>query len=432
MQVESNAAGTVRSGRGADAQAERGTRENETGRLTDSTKSTRFALVIPALNEEDVIGSTLERALAARRQVVASTPIDEMIVVFVNDGSTDRTEEIADRYSEVRRIRFEKNRGYGAAIKAGFAATDADVVGFMDADGTCDPPFCAQLINRLYEAEADIVLGSRLNAESKMPVVRQIGNRIFARLIGIMSGGKLTDCASGMRVLRRSSLYLLEPLPDGLHFTPVMSCVAMFDPQLRLEEVPMTYEERIGRSKLSAVKDGVKFLSTIVFAACCYNPIKILTVLGFLFCILGACVSYVSSQYGVSALMVAGLMGAFLFVFIQAVCIGLLCHELNHTLIGRRGIPGTAERALERVLEAKPMVTIGIVLFLFGVTLFVYGLVAAPQQQSFIVSGAALCVAFGGWAALGGIILRVIWAVNRKAEAAREHTQGRTSEAMGD
>src|SRR5262245_59274566 len=111
----------------------------------------RFALIIPALNEEKAIADTLRRALAARAKVLAQTGVTHMTVVFVNDGSTDRTQEIADQpeFREVVQVRFARNQGYGAAIKAGWQAVEADLLGFMDADGTCDPDDCVQLVRRL-------------------------------------------------------------------------------------------------------------------------------------------------------------------------------------------------------------------------------------------------------------------------------------------
>jgi len=62
-------------------------------------------------------------------------------VIVVSDGSTDRTEEIARRYQAVTVLGFDRNRGYGAAIQSGFAVARGDWVGFLDADGTCDPAF---------------------------------------------------------------------------------------------------------------------------------------------------------------------------------------------------------------------------------------------------------------------------------------------------
>ena len=377
----------------------------------------RFALVIPALNEEEAIGSTLERALAARAEVVARTAITEMVVVFVNDGSTDGTQAIADQYPELIKVRFDKNQGYGAAIKAGFLATDAELVGFMDADGTCDPRFCAQLINRLYETEADVVLGARLNAASRMPFVRRLGNRLFARLIGLISRHSLTDAASGMRVVRRASLRKMVPLPDGLHFTPAMSCVAELDPRLRIEELPMPYQERVGRSKLGVIKDGIKFLGIILFAASCYSPIASLVSLGALFCLIGAVLCWVSVSIGATTAAAVILAGAFVFVLLQAAFIGMLCHQLNFLLIGPRTIPGRFARFMDRVFWTKPMVTAGVGIFACGIALWAAACVVSSPWRPHLWVAAAACIALAGWTALGGVILRVIWATRERQKA---------------
>lgn len=380
-------------------------------------RCTGFALVIPALNEEDAIGATLERALAAREDVVANTPIDEMAVVFVNDGSTDGTQAIADEYPDVIKIHFEKNQGYGAAIKAGFHATGAELVGFMDADGTCDPRFCTNLINRMYETDADVVLGSRLNPDSEMPPLRRLGNWIFARLVGIVSGQSLTDSASGMRVIRRQSLRRMVPLPDGLHFTPAMSCVATIDPRLRIEEVPMPYKERVGCSKLSVVKDGVKFLAIILFAASCYRPIAVLTSLGLLFCVFGAGLCWVASIFGAGFPTIMALGGAFVFVFLQAVFIGLLCHQLNYMLMGPRVIAGRGERLLQKLCWTRPMVIAGIAYLAVGLALCLGAFALPSPWREYVWLASAGCIALGGWSALGGVILRVIWAAREKQKA---------------
>jgi len=67
--------------------------------------------------------------------------------------------------------------------------------------------------------QADVVLGCRLNPDSKMPPIRRVGNLIFATILSVLSSNRVRDTASGMRVIRRSSLDSLYPLPDGLHFT---------------------------------------------------------------------------------------------------------------------------------------------------------------------------------------------------------------------
>jgi glycosyltransferase involved in cell wall biosynthesis len=388
----------------------------------------RFALVIPALNEEEAIGSTLERALAARDEIVKKTPVNCVDVVFVNDGSTDGTQAIADRYSEVIKIRFEKNRGYGAAIKAGFQATEADLVGFMDADGTCDPRFCVPLINHLLETESDIVVGSRMSKESEMPFVRRLGNIIFARLIGTVSGKTLTDSASGMRVLRRASLRRLHPLPDGLHFTPAMTSLALLDPRLRITEVPMPYKERMGQSKLRVIKDGFRFLFTILFTAALFNPIKSLTLLGVLFSIFGLAVCSMARYLGASPFVLFALAGAFGAVFLQAVFVGFLCHQMLHMLIGPWGITGWGVSLLHKYFWTRQLVGTGLVMLSASILVGVGAFVLPSHWRTPLGLLAALLVVAAGWFALAGVILRVIWAAKARRIAEREDS----SAVVGD
>jgi hypothetical protein len=79
-----------------------------------------------------------------------------------------------------------------------------------------------------------------------------------------------------MRVIRREALADLYPLPDGLHFTPAMSARVLLEDKIKLVEVPMPYAERVGRSKLSVLKDGLRFLRVIVQAALCYRPSRLI------------------------------------------------------------------------------------------------------------------------------------------------------------
>jgi hypothetical protein len=101
-----------------------------------------------------------------------------------------------------------------------------------------------------------------------------LGNRFFAGLVSLVGATQITDSASGQRVLRRSVLERVYPLPDGLNFTPVMTTRAIHE-GLRMIEVPIPYQERVGESKLSVVHDGQRFLSTILWTALEYNPSRI-------------------------------------------------------------------------------------------------------------------------------------------------------------
>jgi hypothetical protein len=109
-----------------------------------------------------------------------------------------------------------------------------------------------------------------------MPLIRSLGNRLFAFLLSALSLSAVRDTASGMRVIRKQALEDLYPLPDGLHFTPAMSARALLEGKLTLAEHAMPYAERVGRSKLKVLADGVRFLLTIVKAAMTYRPARLL------------------------------------------------------------------------------------------------------------------------------------------------------------
>jgi glycosyltransferase involved in cell wall biosynthesis len=235
----------------------------------------KLLIAIPALNEETSIEATIQRSLAAREHICAHSPVDAVEITVVSDGSTDRTVEIAERYrDQITLIVFPQNRGYGAAIKEAWRQSDADALGFLDADGTCDPKFFAPLCAQLERAPADVVLGCRLNRESRMPLIRRVGNVVFATILSAFSSTRVRDTASGMRVVRRSVLNRLFPLPDGLHFTPAMSARALLSDGVKIVEIDMPYQERAGESKLHVGKDGLRFLRVILEAAFLYSPAR--------------------------------------------------------------------------------------------------------------------------------------------------------------
>jgi glycosyltransferase involved in cell wall biosynthesis len=246
-----------------------------------------LSIVIPALNEEESIGSTIHRCLDARDHIRRVGGVRDVEIVVVSDGSTDRTADIAQSFAKsdpsVHVIVFERNRGYGAAIKEGFATSSGTLVAFLDADGTCDPVVFAELCRAVQRDDAAVALGSRMGAGTQMPRVRRLGNVLYALLLGSLSGQAVSDTASGMRVIRRNALNSLYPLPDGLHFTPAMSARAMMS-HLRIVEVPMPYAERVGESKLSVLRDGIRFLVAIGEAALLYQPGRIFR-LGALLCV---------------------------------------------------------------------------------------------------------------------------------------------------
>jgi glycosyltransferase involved in cell wall biosynthesis len=253
---------------------------------------TTLTVVIPAFNEENGIANIINRVLAVRKDL-STANVDKLELLVVNDGSRDRTaqiaQEIANHDPDLKVISHPKNRGYGAALKTGFAMASGDLVGFLDADGTYPPEYFPKLCKAALDG-GDIVIGSRMMGEdSKMPITRRVGNIFFATLLSILGAQRVTDSASGMRVFKRSILERIFPLPDGLNLTPVMSTRALHE-NLKVIEIGIPYSERLGRSKLSVVRDGKIFLESMVWTVLSYNPVRVFGLFGLAFILLAGLV----------------------------------------------------------------------------------------------------------------------------------------------
>lgn len=239
---------------------------------------TSLSVVIPAYNEEQGIAEIINRVLSVHPSLRAAG-VNELELVIVDDGSSDKTAEIVRDQKGARLIQHPHNRGYGAALKTGFSQSRGELIGFLDADGTYPPEFFPELCQLALNG-CDLVIGSRMAGnDSKMPLTRKIGNRFFATLLSIIGRQHVSDSASGMRVFKREILDLIYPLPDGLNLTPVMSTRAVHE-GIIMAEVSIPYDERVGRSKLSVVRDGSVFLHSIIWTALTYNPVRILGLIG--------------------------------------------------------------------------------------------------------------------------------------------------------
>ncbi len=209
----------------------------------------RLSLVLPAWNEEAVIAQAVEEATAALAQVTA-----EFEVIVVDDGSTDRTAEIvASLAAEDRRVRLVRqpaNLGYGAALRAGFAAARHELVAFTDADCQFELGDLAYMLP--LTQQYDIVSGYRI--DRKDPPLRRFCSWGYNTLIQGLLGSTVRDVDCALKIFHRNQLPSLEPQADHYFANTEMSTNARLQ-GLSIVEVGVQHRPRAaGVSKVSLLE----------------------------------------------------------------------------------------------------------------------------------------------------------------------------------
>ena len=214
----------------------------------------KTTLVVPAYNEEEALPKTLDEYIDF---------VDEIVVV--NDGSKDRTDQIATEYArtcpKVKYIRHDVNKGKPAALRTGVAAATGDVLIFTDADCTYPARYIPEFIKRIGKG-SDIVLGARAFDKGNIPMMNKIGNTIFSTLITFFCYTKITDAQTGYRAMRKNFYPELDVQARGLEYETKMTLRAA-KLGYTITEVPIEYRKRVGKSKLNPVKDGFYMLKSI-------------------------------------------------------------------------------------------------------------------------------------------------------------------------
>lgn len=333
-------------------------------------KGPSLSIIIPAFNEEDAIEEIIKRCLDAIPKLSEEAGLSRVEVIVVDDGSRDKTRELASKFKDAKLVVHPVNRGYGRALMTGFEAASGDYLSFLDADGTCDPLAFIALCKALESNGADMAVGNRLHGKSEMPFIREVGNRFYAFLISWLSGVSVADTASGMRVFKKELLPRLSPLPSGLHFTPAMTARAACM-GAKIVEVPIPYAERQGQSKLNVIADGFRFLRVILGTIFAYFPLRIFGPMGLIFLLiaLGYGIWPVAYYIEHRHLLDAEMIYRLLTIMTLAVCglisltSGLIAQRISDIALGR---PATR---LDEPWIGHAAAAFGIVLGLAGVVL---------------------------------------------------------------
>jgi glycosyltransferase involved in cell wall biosynthesis len=204
--------------------------------------------------------------------------------LIVDDGSRDGTAAALARlqpeFPGLRLLRHAANRGYGAALKTGFAAARHDVVVFTDADGTYPEERIPDLLACIEDGAA-MAVGARIGADVNIPLARRPAKAFLNWLAEFLVGQPIPDLNSGMRAIRREVVLRYRPiLPDGFSFTTTITLAALKNDE-RVEYVTIDYAKREGRSKIKPLRDTLGFAALIVRTVLYFNPLKVFYPLAF-------------------------------------------------------------------------------------------------------------------------------------------------------
>ncbi len=224
----------------------------------------QYSVIVPALNEEQGIAAVLDRLLAL-------SPRPEIIVV--DDGSTDRTGEIA-RSKGARVVTHPMSGGYGRSLKDGIAAASNDIIAITDADGTYPIERIQDLLADLARGN-DMVVGARHGKFYRGTLLKMPARLVFKWLVEFTTGRSIPDINSGLRVFRKSQMTpYLDDLCNGFSFTTTITLIYCLTGKF-VHYIPIDYAERLGDSKVRILRDSFRTLQYIIEVIAIYNPLKL-------------------------------------------------------------------------------------------------------------------------------------------------------------
>ncbi len=222
-----------------------------------------LSIVIPCFNEGKTIGMVID-------QLLGCFPRAELLVV--DDGSTDQTARCAGMRPQVRLLRHEQNRGYGASIRTGCEAAARPYIVWFDADGQHGADMVAALLARL--PQVDCVIGAR-TGRSPAPWFRRWGVAAICWLARILTWRRIPDLNCGLRAFRLDLLRrYLRLLPQGFSASATTTLV-MLECGHRVAWTPIATLARSGSGRLQLLRDGGRTLLLVMRLVLLLNPWKI-------------------------------------------------------------------------------------------------------------------------------------------------------------
>jgi glycosyltransferase involved in cell wall biosynthesis len=281
------------------------------------SSSPQIAVLVPCLNEEAAIANVIADFRKA---------LPEALIFVYDNGSTDRTVEVARAAGAI--VRIEPLKGKGNVVRRMFADIEADIYVMVDGDNTYDASYAPGLIQKLIEGSLDMVNGAR--EEKHQDAYRRghrFGNRMLTGLVAWFFGERFKDMLSGYRIMSRRFVKSFPALATGFETETELTVHAL---QLRLPiaEQPTPYRERppASSSKLRTIPDGIRIMRLIMRLIREEKPLEFFSTVAALLAIVSMVLAIpVLNEYFrtglVPRLPTAVLsMGVMLLAFLSVVC----------------------------------------------------------------------------------------------------------------
>jgi polyisoprenyl-phosphate glycosyltransferase len=280
-----------------------------------------ISVVVPAFNEAGAIGDTIAKI----RTTLDGTDHE---VVIVDDGCTDRTAQEAAA-AGARVISHPHNLGYGAALKTGIRAAVFDTIVITDADGTYPISEMPRLIAE-FRRGFNMTVGARTGEHYHESLLKSPLRYLLKWLVEFTTGRHIPDVNSGLRVFSRQEILpYLDHLCNTFSFTTSVTLAYMMTAKF-VGYVPITYNERIGRTKVRLFRDSLRTLQYIVQAILYYNPLKMFLLISAVLFLAGSVLMIIAVQWKIMTAFFLG-VGS-LLLMIVVFCLGLLAELLSKIL----------------------------------------------------------------------------------------------------